>query len=110
MLKLRKIAKLLGHEETALNYLQNALGVAKSGDIPIKYIIKLHYKLGVKYFERKEFQAALNHFNIIIAFLEKEEIVFNKKKYLGLAYLYIGLIYQEQQNVEDSKKFKCNCP
>ncbi len=105
LLKLRKIAKLLGHEETALNYLQNALGVSKSGDIPIKYIIKVHYKLGVTYFERKEFQEALNHFNIIITFLEKEEIAFNKKKLLGLAYLYIGLIHQEQKNVEDSKIF-----
>ncbi|MFX1570489.1 MAG: tol-pal system YbgF family protein [Promethearchaeota archaeon] len=103
LLKLRKIAKLLGHEDTSLNYLKNALGVAKSGDIPIKYIIKIHYKLAVSNYERKEFQEALNHFNIIIAFLEKEEIAFNKLKYLGLAYLYIGLIYQEQKNVEESK-------
>ena len=105
LLKLRKIAKFLGHEDTALNYLKNALGVAKSGDIPIKYIIKLHYKLGVSNYETKILQEALNHFNIMIAFLEKEEIAFNKKKYLGLAYLYIGLIYQEQKNIEESKVF-----
>ncbi|MFW9902566.1 MAG: tol-pal system YbgF family protein [Candidatus Thorarchaeota archaeon] len=105
LLKLRKIVKFLGHEDTALNYLKNALGVAKSGDISIKYIIKLHYKLGVSNYETKLFQEALNHFNIIIAFLEKEEIAFNKKKYLGLAYLYIGLIYQEQKNIEESKVF-----
>jgi len=105
LLKLRKIAEFLGHEDTAFNYLKNALGVAKSGDIPIKYIIKLHYKLGVSNYETKILQEALNHFNIMIAFLEKEEIAFNKKKYLGLAYLYIGLIYQEQKNIEESKVF-----
>lgn len=103
LLKLRKIATLLNENDTALNYLQNALGVAKSGEIPIDFIIKIHYKLGVAYYKRKEFQNALDHFNVIINFLEKEELSFNKEEFLGLAYLYIGLIYLEQNNGVESK-------
>ncbi|MCK4779613.1 MAG: hypothetical protein KAT57_05470, partial [Candidatus Lokiarchaeota archaeon] len=103
LLKLRRIAKLLNHEDTALNYLQNALGVAKSGEIAIDFIIKVHHKLGVTYYKRKEFQEALNHFEIIINFLENEEISFNKEEFLGLAFLYIGLIYLETGKVDESK-------
>ncbi|MFX0036340.1 MAG: tetratricopeptide repeat protein [Candidatus Hermodarchaeota archaeon] len=103
LLKLRKIAKLLNQEDTALNYLQNALGVAKSGQIPVKYIIKIHYKLGISYFEKKEFQNALDHFNIIINFLKNEEISINKEKFLGLSYLYLGFIYLEQKKIVEAK-------
>jgi len=103
LLKLRKIAKLLNHEDTALNYLKNALGVAKSGEIPIDYIIKIHYKLGVTYYYRQEFEEALNHFKIIINFLEKEEILFEKEEFLGLAYLYIGLILRELEKINESR-------
>ncbi len=103
LLKLRKIAKLLNHDDTALNYLQNALGVAKSGDIPIDYILKIHYKLGVTYYKRKDFQDALNHFGIIITFLEKEEISLKKEEFLGSAYLYIGLIHLEQDDIDGAK-------
>ncbi|MFX1469964.1 MAG: tetratricopeptide repeat protein [Promethearchaeota archaeon] len=103
LLKLRKIAKLLNQEDTALNYLQNALGVAKSGQISVKYIIKIHYKLGVSYFKKKELQNALDHFNIIINFLENEEISINKEKFLGLSYLYIGLVYLEQKKIAEAK-------
>jgi len=103
LLKLRKIAKLLNHEDTALNYLENALGVAKSGEVPINIIIQVHFKLGVTYYKMKNFKEALDHFNIIINFLEKEEISFNKEEFLGLAYLYIGLIYLEQKEIDESK-------
>lgn len=103
LVKLRKIAKLLNHEDTALNYLQNALGVAKSGEIPIDYIIRIHYKLGVTYYNRKDLEEALNHFKIIINFLENEEISFDKEEFLGSAYLYIGLILLEQEKIIDSK-------
>ena len=103
LLKLRKIAKLLNHDDTALNYLQNALGVGKSGEIPIDFIIKIHHKLGVSYYKRKFFEEALNHFKVIINFLENEEISFDKEEFLGLAYLYIGLILLEQKKVDDSK-------
>ncbi|MFX0039302.1 MAG: tol-pal system YbgF family protein [Promethearchaeota archaeon] len=103
LLKLTKIASLLNHEDTGINYLQNALGVAKSGEISVDLIIKIHYKLGVILYKRKNFEKASNHFNIIINFLEKEEISYNKEILLGLANLYIGLISMEQNNIDESK-------
>ena len=103
LLILRKIAKILNHEDTALNYLQNALGVGKSGEIPIGFIIRIHHKLGVTYYKRKEFEEALNHFKVIINFLENEEISFDKEEFLGSAYLYIGLILLEHEKIDDSK-------
>jgi hypothetical protein len=105
LLKLAKIATLLNHDDTALNYLQNALGVAKSGEIPVDLIIKVHYKLGVIYYKRKHFEKASTHFNIIINFLEREEIAVNKNILLGLANLYIGLIFLENNNIEESKPY-----
>jgi tetratricopeptide (TPR) repeat protein len=107
LLKLRKIAKILNQEEAALNYLQNALGVAKSGEIPIEFIIKIHYRLGVTYYKRKNYHEALNHFQIILNFLEKEDISFNKEELLGFSYLYAGMIYLEQdKTVEAKNNFK----
>jgi len=53
----------------------------------------------------KNFQEALNHFKIIVNFLEKEELSFNKENFLGSSYLSIGLIYLEQKNIEESKIF-----
>ena len=102
---MRKIAIFLNHKDLALNYLQNALGVAKSGEIPISFILKIHYKLGISYYKRTEIQEALHHFTIIINFLEKEEISSDKEEYLGLAYLYIGLIYLEQDKVDECKNY-----
>jgi len=103
LLKLTKIATLLNHDDTAINYLQNALGVAKSGEISVDLIIRVHYKLGVIYYKRKDFEKASSHFNIIINFLEKEEISVNKEVFLGLANLYIGLIFLEQNKIVESK-------
>ncbi len=105
LLKLRKIALILNQEEIALNYLQNALGVAKSGEISIDFIIKIHYKLGISYYKRRDFPKALNHFNIIENFLEKEETSLNNEEYLGMTYLYIGLILSEQNKTVDSKNY-----
>ena len=51
LLKLRKIALLLNQDETSLNYLQSAMEVAKSGEVPIDFIIKIQYYLG-KWFYR----------------------------------------------------------
>jgi len=103
LLKLSKIAALLDHEDTAINYLQNILGVAKSGEVPVDLIIKVHYKLGITYFKQKKFDESLNHFNIILNFLKNEEISFNKEEFLGLANLYIGLILLEQKKNDESK-------
>jgi hypothetical protein len=105
LLKLAKIATILNHDDTALNYLHNALGVAKSGEIPVDLIIKVHYKLGVIYYKRKHFDKASTHFNIILNFLEREEIALNKERLLGLANIYIGLIFLEQNNIEESKLY-----
>jgi len=105
LIKLTKIATILNHYDTAINYLQNALGVAKSGEIPINLIIKVHYKLGVLYYKKKQFEKASNHFNIIINFLEKEETSFNKDIVLGLANLYIGLIFLEESRIDESKPY-----
>jgi len=105
LLKLRKIAALLNNEDLAYNYLESALGVAKSGEVPIDYIIKIHYKLGIFYFKKKDYEKALNHFNIIINFLKNEKTPFVKINYAGMAYLYIGLIYYDQNKIVESKDY-----
>lgn len=106
LLKLRKIASLLNQNEIALNYLQNALGVAKSGEVPIGYIIKIHYKLGKWYYEKQDFVNAAKHFEIIINFLEKEEEqTIDRDEFLGMAYLYNGLINLEQNQLAQSKYY-----
>ncbi len=103
LLKLRKIATLLNQEGLALNYLLNALGVAKSGEIPIEFIIKIHYKLGRAYFKKKDFGGALYHFNIIINFLENEDTSISEDEFIGLSNIYIGLIYLEQNKIVEAK-------
>ena len=53
----------------------------------------------------KQYDDALNHFNILINFLENEEVDFkNKEEYLGMVYLWAGLIYSEKNDVNESKK------
>jgi len=103
LLKLRKIATLLNQNDVALNYLESALGVAKSGEIPIEYIIKIHYQLGKHYFQKNEDDEARIHFEIIINFLENEEPSVNKDEFLGLSYLYLGLISLGQNKLAESK-------
>jgi tetratricopeptide (TPR) repeat protein len=105
LLKLREIAYLLNHEDVAYNYLQTALGVAKSGEVPIEYIIKIHYYLGERYFKIERFDKALSHFNIIVNFLENEEPSINKDEYLGMAYLYIGLINDKLTKLAEAKTY-----
>ena len=103
LLKLREVASILNKDEVAFNYLQSALGVAKSGDVSIEYIIKIHYYLGEMFFQSKKYDEMLSHFNIIVNFLENEEPLINKAEFLGMAYLYIGLINIEQNKLADSK-------
>ena len=103
LLKLRKIASLLNQEEVALNYLQSAMGIAKSGEVPIDFIIKIQYYLGKWFYKTEEFDEALSHFNIIVNFLEKEEIITDKDEFLGMAYLYMGLINLKQNKLAQSK-------
>ncbi|MFX1289207.1 MAG: tetratricopeptide repeat protein [Promethearchaeota archaeon] len=103
LLKLREIASLLNQDETAFNYLQSALGIAKSGEVPIEYIIKIHYYLGKRFFQIENYDKALLHFNIIVNFLENEEPSINKDEFLGMAYLYLGLINTEQNKLAEAK-------
>ncbi|TFF83982.1 MAG: hypothetical protein EU552_01890 [Promethearchaeota archaeon] len=103
LLKLRKIAKILNQPDIALNYLNTALGVAKSGDVPIDFIIKVHYKLGKHYFKMTEYSKAEEHFDTIINFLEKEHVKINKEEYLGMAYLHRGLIQLNNSEISQSK-------
>jgi len=103
LLKLRTIAALLNQGDIAVNYLRSALGVAKSGEVPIEYIIKIHHYLGKWLFEKEEFDKAMEHFSIIVNFLENEESSMNKDEFLGIAYLYVGLIHLEQKKLADAK-------
>jgi len=103
LLKLREVASMLSQDEVAFNYLQSALGVAKSGEVSIEYIIKIHYYLGEMFFQSKKYDKMLSHFNIIVNFLENEELSINKDEFLGMAYLYIGLINIEQNKLAESK-------
>ncbi|MFX0186684.1 MAG: tol-pal system YbgF family protein [Candidatus Hodarchaeota archaeon] len=103
LLYLRKIASLLNQKKITLNYLQNALEVAKTGEVPKEYILRIHYQLGKTYFKLKDHHNALNHFKIIITSLENEKDSITKVEYLGMASLYIGLIYLEQKEISKSK-------
>ncbi len=104
LLLLRKIASNLSQHDIAINYLQNALNTAKSGYVPIEYIVNIHYGLGKTFFQIKDYNKALDHFNVIIKFLENEKVSLNKEEFSGMAYLYIGLINLEQNNVSESKR------
>jgi len=103
LLKLRKIASLLNQDEIAINYLKSAMGVAKSGEVPIDFIIRIQYSLGKWFYKTEEFDEALSHFIIIVNFLEKEETITDKDDFLGMAYLYLGLIYTKQNELAQSK-------
>jgi len=105
LLKLRKIASLLNQNDIALNYLKTALGITKSGEVPTTYIIKIHFKLGLAYYKNKDFSNALKHFEIIINFLENENIFLNKEKYLGFANLYTGFIHLKLNKVVESRNY-----
>ncbi|MFX1257065.1 MAG: tetratricopeptide repeat protein [Promethearchaeota archaeon] len=104
LLKLRKIARFLSQYDFEINYLLNALEVAKSGDVPIDYLITIYYKLGKIYFKRNFFNESLKYFNILINLLENEKFSFDKSnEFLGMAHLYIGLMYLEQKSTTEAK-------
>ncbi|MFX0074223.1 MAG: tetratricopeptide repeat protein [Candidatus Hermodarchaeota archaeon] len=103
LLKLREVAALLNKDDVAMTYLESALGVAKSGEVPAEYIIKIHYYLGERFFETDQYEKALSHFNIIINFIKSEEPSINQDEYLGMAYLYMGLINTAANNLAEAK-------
>ncbi len=104
LMQLRKISKLLNQKDISLNYINNALSVAKSEEVPIEFVIKIHYNLGKTYFNQKLLAEALNHFTIIINSFEKEEVsIKNNLDYKGMAHLFIGLINLKNKNASESK-------
>ena len=79
--------------------------IAKSGEVPLHFVIRIHYKLGKTYFKLKDYNNALKHFLIILNFLKEERKLFNKIEYEGLASLYTGIIYLELNKIPDSQIF-----
>ena len=105
LLQLRTIASRLNQKDLVLNYLLNALEVAKSGEIPISYILRIHYQLGKVYYKLKDYKKSINHFKILVTFLDNEKESIQKIDYIGMASLYLGLAFLEQQNVSESKTY-----
>ena len=118
-LTLAKACRLLKQYNVSLKYLKKCFILAKSGKIPTKYIVKIHYKLGRIYFILNEYEKALNHFNVLVKFIENEESnneeSNNKEsnneesnneesKYLVKSLIYIGLIYSRKNDFSESKK------
>ena len=103
LLQLRKIASYLNKNNIEINYLKNALEIAKSGGVPLNFIIRINYKLGKTFFKLKDYNNALKHFTVILNFFKDEKESINKVEYIGLASLYVGLIYLEQNNISESK-------
>ncbi len=103
LLLLKDIALTLNQKEVAINYLKNALSIAKSGKVPVSYIVKIHYELGRIHFELEFLPIAKSYFEIITNFIETKNLVFpNKNEYLGLCYIYLGLIYQQSEEISKS--------
>ncbi|MFX1385079.1 MAG: tetratricopeptide repeat protein, partial [Promethearchaeota archaeon] len=113
LLLLRKIASLLNDKKLEQNYLQNALNIIKSKEVPEHYLVDIHYKLGKVYYKLKLLNESLNHFNTVITSLKKKEtpskknenseLIDKEQNYLGMTYLYMGLIYLEQERFADAK-------
>ncbi|MHA1818844.1 MAG: tetratricopeptide repeat protein [Promethearchaeota archaeon] len=80
LFKLSDIAKDMRNFDKAIEYLENALDLSKTGEIPSEYIIKTHEKLGDVYFKSKQYEKAMEHYKIIIKFLE----ALNDEKYIYL--------------------------
>jgi hypothetical protein len=105
LLFLRKIASLLNQDEVALNYLENALNVARSGEIPLEYIIKIQFLLGKIHYERKNFYKAREHFRIIDAFFEENQEESISEHYLGVSCIYLGIISAEENDSEKTMEY-----
>jgi tetratricopeptide (TPR) repeat protein len=105
-MKLSEVALILNRATLAINYLKNALNVSKTGEIPLKYIIKIHFRLGKIYFNNQDVKTSLKHFNIIFNFLENEDAAFdNKTELLGISYIYLGLIYSSREEHSKAMDF-----
>lgn len=103
-LTLAKAYGLLKQYSLSLKYLNKSFILAKNGKIPTKYIVKIHYKLGRIYYILNEYEKALNHFNILVKFIENEESNNGESKYLVKSLIYIGLIFSLKNDFSESKK------
>ena len=103
LLQLRKIASTLNQDSLAINHLQTALEISKSGEVPVEYILSIQYQLGKIYYKLGDFTNSLNYFKVLIQFIENEKGSIEKDNYLGMAFLYMGLIYQELNDIANSK-------
>ncbi len=103
LLQLGKIASVLNQSNAEINYLQNALGVAKSGNVPKDIIVQIYYELGKANHHLKFYNEAISSFDILINFLESEGRISKKLEYLGISFLYKGLISLEQKKITESK-------
>lgn len=110
LMLLKEVALTLNQKEIAINYLKNALSIAKSGKVPLSYIIEIHFELGKAHFELEFFSVARKYFEVITDYIEKNKpTIAQKNEYLGLCYIYLGLIYQEgfdmrSKSIETFKK------
>ena len=103
LLQLGKIASRLNQKDLVLNYLMNALELAKSGETPLSYILRTHYLLGKSYFNVKNYEKSINHFKVLVNFLESEKDSIKKIDYIGMASLYLGIAYLKLKNISESK-------
>ena len=102
---LAKIAQLLNNKNIEKNYYESALAIAKSGNVPIEYIIDVHYRLGKLLYQYGDFNKSFDHFEIIINFLSNEEVEFRDRiTFLGNANLYLGLIHLERNQESKAKE------
>ncbi|MHA1804596.1 MAG: tetratricopeptide repeat protein [Promethearchaeota archaeon] len=100
---LAKIYKILRQYNISLKYLKNSFELTKTGKIPINLILKVHHKLGKLYFLLNRPEEALYHLNILVNFSEHEKQFAVPVKYLGHAYLLLGIIHSRKKNVAQSK-------
>lgn len=113
LLLLRKIASQLNDRHLEQNYLQNALNIIKSEGTPNHFLINIQYKLGKTYFKLRLLNESLNHFNEVISH-NKGKVAHsepngtlnnsdNTLKSIGMAFIYLGLIYTEQEKLAEAK-------
>ncbi|MEJ2250751.1 MAG: hypothetical protein P8Y97_13995 [Candidatus Lokiarchaeota archaeon] len=105
LLFLKKIALLHNQDELAINYLESALNIAKSGEIPLEYIIKIQFQLAKVHYNRKNFYKAREHFRIIKKFFEDNQDDSIAMEYLGTSCIYLGIISAEENQTDEAMEY-----
>ncbi|MHA1844816.1 MAG: tetratricopeptide repeat protein [Promethearchaeota archaeon] len=104
-LLLAKTYNILKQYNISLKYLKTSFELTKIGKIPLELILKVHYKLGKLYFLLNRPEEALHHLNILTNFSEYEKQFAIPVKYLGYAYILLGIIHSRKENVAQSKLY-----